>query len=66
MACKGICICNAESQFIVGYANGGKYCGMCVFWNITTELRCFCCHQQYRSSRRYNPKPTFLGDVDED
>jgi len=63
MTCKGICDSHKESQFIRGYASGAKYCAQCRFWNTTTELRCFCCHQQYRSSKRYNPKSIPLGGI---
>ena len=52
--CKGECDRQNESQLILGYKNGQKYCKKCVHYFITKSVRCICCKNVLRSSKKYN------------
>ena len=54
--CKGNCEPknHLDSQFIIGYANGQKYCSTCSCYWITDLPRCYCCNQVLRKTSRYH------------
>ncbi len=54
--CKGLCDMKHESQLIIGYKNGQKRCRKCEKYFITEALRCYCCKNLLRCSKKYNPK----------
>ena len=54
--CKGNCEPknHLDSQFIIGYDNGQKYCSTCSNYWITNLPRCYCCNQVLRKTSRYH------------
>ncbi len=54
--CKGECDRIKESQLILGYDNGQKRCTKCQKYVVTQNIRCYCCNNILRSSKKYNKK----------
>ena len=52
--CKGLCDINRESQLKLGYKNGQKYCKKCEKYFLTDEIKCKCCKNKLRCSKKYN------------
>ena len=52
--CKGICDLNNESQLVIGYRNGQKYCKKCVKYFKTEDVRYHCCKNILRSKKKHN------------
>ena len=53
-SCKGVCNALNESQLKLGYKNGQKYCKKCVYYFITTSVRCICCKNVLRATAKHN------------
>jgi len=52
--CKGLCEQNPQSQLILGYKNGQRRCTKCEKYFVTEALRCYCCKNLLRCSKKYN------------
>lgn len=52
--CKGWCDRDNQSQLILGYKNGQKYCKKCAKYFVTKAIRCYCCKNFLRCKKRYN------------
>jgi len=52
--CKGICDIHDESQFVLGYDNGQKFCKKCQKYFKTESVRCYCCKNVLRSKKKHN------------
>ena len=53
--CKSICS-RIPNEKVIGFHNGQKYCGSCVYYITTKDRTCDCCHSTLRSSRRNNKR----------
>jgi len=53
--CKSICN-RIQHEPVLGFHNGQKYCGLCVYYTTTIDRFCTCCHAMFRSNRRHNKR----------